>query len=838
MSQKSPMPLSLGFFGGASGIGASCVLVRGVEFGAVVDCGIRQARGETLPDLSGLQDALGSRRPDVFVLTHAHLDHSGALPVLHRTWPEVPIVTTIATAALVRILLLDALKIMDGDRDAELPLYGRDEVASTLAAIRAVRFDEPVTVGAGTIRLLPAGHILGAAAASIEVGGREVLITGDISVADQRTVPGMPAPRRRPDALVVESTYGGRLHASREAEERRLIEQVGETLLGGGHVLIPAFAVGRAQEVLLILRDAMRRGRMPAFPVYADGMVRAVCRAYQDHPAFMHPRLRKQARRDGRRLFFPPDSGFEEITSREHRAAVIAGPPCCVVASSGMLAGGASPLYARAWASEPQSMISITGYQDEEAPGRALSSLADGKSATLGLPGGAVEVRCRVTRYQLSAHADADEITALALKLRPRAICLVHGDREAREALRDRLESAVRARVELPDNGQLISLGGPRSQPRGRWQGPGLGGGAPIDGAGLRRLRDLFLRPESRGRSLTAEELATAWFGEGCADQQARAVAAALEGDQDAFEPDLRHPSRFRPVPAARPRSGPAPVAEVQAAVDRLLPASSGLYKRSAHQQERRLVLRFHFPRVQGVQSQGAIEQLQRETGWQVEVHPAPHQGELGSAAKGLVEGRCHIVKGPSLLLDERRVEFAVSAVPPEAAELSSQLQAMTGWSLGLKRAAGAEVTEVIGVTGDRRELPPQEARPLVLAAFAGVEAALAPVKISYPDGALLLRFVHPGLAERHAERIAPLAALTGREVRVHPHPIPQRLLPLVRARLPEGWMITKNPVWLPQQEVAQVRLWSLPPDEEVAEVVRDVLAATGCRLELVEDGA
>ena len=113
-------------------------------FRAVVDCGIRQARGETLPDLQILQTALGGETPDVVVLTHAHLDHCGALPVLRRAFPKVPIVTTRATAELVRILLHDAVKVMDSDRDDEIPLYSSGEVELTLAALRPTSFDDPV----------------------------------------------------------------------------------------------------------------------------------------------------------------------------------------------------------------------------------------------------------------------------------------------------------------------------------------------------------------------------------------------------------------------------------------------------------------------------------------------------------------------------------------------------------------------------------------------------------------------------------------------------------------------------------------------------------------------
>lgn len=835
------MDLELGFLGGASGIGASCVLVRGEGFAAVVDCGIRQSGGETLPDLAGLQDALGARRPDVFVLTHAHLDHSGALPVLHRTWPEVPIVTTAATAALVRILLLDALKIMDADRDAELPLYGRHEVESTLAAIRPVRFDEPVDVDGGRVRLLPAGHILGAGAALLEIGGRSVLVTGDISMTDQRTVAGMPAPGGHPDALVVESTYGGRLHASRTAEERRLCEQVAGAVLDGGHVLVPAFAVGRAQEVLLALGDAMARGTIPRFPVYADGMVRAVCRAYRDHPGFLHPKLRRRALRAGRALFFGEDTGIEAIGTREHRNQVIAGPPCCVVASSGMLAGGASPLYARAWGGEPDSLISITGYQDEESPGRALLALADGLERRLRLPGGELDVRCRVARYQLSAHADADEISALAQGLRPRAVCLVHGDRGAREALASRLDGVVRTRLVLPEDGDLLPVREPRHRRQPAWEGPGIGADRPLDADGLGRLRDLFGRPERRGRLLTAGDLAAAWFGQGCSDVQVRAALEALDGDQDAFEPDRRHPSRFRPVPARRPRTGPAPLAAVLELVDQLLPRErSGLYRRSAHQEEHRVVLRFSFPAVQGAAAREAMERIERETGWQLQVHEASHQGELVEAALTLLRGHCELVGSPSLKLDEARLELGVSPLPPETDVLTSTFLERTGWTLALAEAAPSSgpAAGAAASSAEGPPLSPQEARAAVLAAFEGVEVDLRPVKVSYPPDGILLRFVHPGMAGRHGDRLESIASATRREVRVHAHPIPQRLAPLVRSLLPEAWTLTREPAWVPQQEAVRIRIWSVPDVTEVARVAEVVWAEIGCRIEVVEDGS
>lgn len=823
--------MSISFLGGASSIGASCVLVELDGLCAVVDCGIRQARGETLPDLSTLQTRLDGRTPDAIVLTHAHLDHSGALPVLHTAFPATPVITSHATAGLLRVLLLDALKIMDTDRDEELPLYARHQVEGLLAALRTVSFDDPVPVGSGTVRLLPAGHILGAGAALLEARHRSVLVSGDLSIADQRTVPGMPVPRVRPDALVVESTYGTRLHASREVEERRLCARVAAAIEAGGHVLIPAFAVGRAQEVLLSLRAAMDHGTIPAFPVLADGMVRAVCRVYRQHPAFLARKLRRRVQR-GRDPF--AGDGLDMIRSAAHRQEVQRGPPCCVVASSGMLAGGASPTYARAWADDPRSLIAITGYQDEEAPGRALLQLADGETRTLRLPGGSVEVACQVERYQLSAHADCDELVGLVRKLEPQLVLPVHGDAAAREALAARLEPVLRGAVRIPETGDTVGLRAPAPRRRSTtWAGPGIGGGRPLDASGLAEVRDLLLRGDERPRQVTAEQIAAVWYGEDPGPEALAGVRAALEGDASAFAPDPRLAFRYRPVTPEPERTGPAPLAELLAEVDRLLPAASGLYKRSAHQEQHRLVLSFAFPDTQGAAAAPILDELRASTGWQLQVHPHPHQARLAEAARAALPGALEICRGPSFHPHGREVRLTVAGT--EAADVEG-FAARTGWRLALQRVERARDTPVVAPAPAATVLGPQEGRTVVEQVFADISPAERPLKIGWPGTALVLHFAHPAMARRHEGRIAALAAETGRTVRIHPHPNHQRLAELAATEIPEGWTTTGAIGYVPQRDALRVKVWSLPPLEQQRTVSAAVEARTGCRLEVVPD--
>jgi uncharacterized protein len=832
--------LRLGFFGGASGIGASCVLVQSGHTRIVVDCGIRQARGESLPDLRGLQDSLGNEPPDAVVLTHAHLDHSGALPVLLRQWPDLRVITTRPTADLVRILLHDAVRVMDTGREEELPLYGTAEVDRTLAALRPVDLDDPVPVSGGaTIRLLQAGHILGASAVAIEANRRLVLLSGDISFTQQRSVPGMPVPRLRPDVLVVESTYGDRLHSSREAEERRLCEQIGRAIQDGGHVLVPAFAVGRAQEVLLTLRDAMKRGRLGRFPVHADGMVRAVCSAYRAHPVHLQQRLRRDLGK-GRDPFFDDELEFAQVRSRAHRDEIIGGPPCCVVASSGMLAGGASPVYARAWAGEEASLIAITGYQDEESPGRALLRLADGKARQLRLPEGPVDVRCRIERYHLSAHADADEIVGLAHRLDPGSLYVVHGDAAAREALGARLDAALRGRVVLPRDGEVMAEARRPRRRAAEWIGPGLGRGKPLDVAGLSEIRDLWRTDDAtgRGRARTAEEIARAWFGESAGPTEAAEVRTLLADDRTVFEPDRALAFRYRPVAQAPIRKGPAPVAEVFEIVDELLPDTvSGLYRRSAHQEERRLVLSFEFPDVQGPRAADAIAAIADRTGWHIEVHPRPHQGRLGEVLRELLPAGTAVSAGPSLMLDHRQVRVGLTPLPANCREIADRYHRLTGWELVLVESEQPSVAARTTAGGTTAELSPQESKAAATALFADLAEYQRPSKMSFPPGGLVLHLVHPGQQNLHRERMVTLADRTGRDVRVHPHPIQQRLVELVRERLPEEWVLTRPPAYVPQLDAVRIRVWSLPSGDQLDEVQRVVERDTGCSIEVVEGG-
>src|SRR5437588_985247 len=508
------------FLGGASGVGASCLAIQLADQWIVVDAGVRVDRkSDPLPDLALLE---GKDVRAIFV-THAHADHIGALPLLHRAFPATPIFTSRGTALLMEVMLADALKIMAkrAVEEMELPLYPEELVAGMLMQVRPMPIEEPFTVPmlpGITIHASRAGHIVGAVSLGFRTASDSIVVSGDISSTPQRTVLGaVPPPIKHCDLLVLESTYGSRLHPNREAEEQRLAQAVAEGLANGGHTLIPCFGLGRGQEILLLLQAAQEQGQIPEFPIYVDGLVRRVCTTYQLLPEFLTPRLQRQIRK-GYLPFSGPNISF--VRDEKERERILAGPPACILSSSGMLTGGPSVWYAARLASDPNASILITGYQDEESPGKRLLDLAEKKENMLVLGGTQVEVRCQVAKYSLSAHADGAELAAYAAAVKPDKVALVHGAPEARAALNGLLTNTD---VVLPVEGMIVEkqekrASRTRSTATNEIVNPvealpqGIGQGVPFDYTHVEQLWRVVTQVPTL-RIVTARELALVWYG-------------------------------------------------------------------------------------------------------------------------------------------------------------------------------------------------------------------------------------------------------------------------------------------------------------------------------------
>lgn len=492
--------IEIKFLGGASSIGASCTLIRAAGATFVVDGGMRYSGSNPLPDLSLLADT----RVDAVLMTHAHTDHSGGLPVLVEACPAAPVFATPPTIDLIGILLRDSLRLMNSpDRESEVPLYTEQQVDHLLHSLAPVKYHQPIQVGEIEIRWLPASHILGAAMILMKTPSGTVLFTGDYSVTAQQTVPALARPDFQADLVISESTYGERLHEDRSAAEERLLGQIGEVISRGGRVLIPAFAVGRAQEVLLILKRAFRNGSLPETPVFVDGMVRAVCDVYRNHEPFVSRSLAHEIRRAPHAFY---TDSIQAVMRPEDRARVLNTTPCIIVASSGMLAGGPSAGYCRELARNARDAILFTGYQDEESPGRALLDLARAEGPReLRIGQATVPVACTFGTYGLSAHADRMQMVSFIEAACPQTVVLVHGDETAKQSLGRSLQ--CRDVVFARDGMTLERAYSPRSRAERRPNMP-----VPTaDDLDIERARHL-LGPATES-PLRAAEVAEAWFG-------------------------------------------------------------------------------------------------------------------------------------------------------------------------------------------------------------------------------------------------------------------------------------------------------------------------------------
>jgi uncharacterized protein len=823
--------MKITFLGGADEVGASGVLIETAGRRVLVDCGIRpspRSQGglgaDQLPDLSQLES--GSGKLDAVLVTHAHTDHSGALELVLERYPDVPVYATAPTLALTRVLHQDSRRIMQSrlDEEGELPLFDDVAVQRLMEAMIPVPFKDRLPVADGlAATFFPAGHIAGAAMIGLESEEGRLLISGDISISPQRTVDGARPPAFHPDAFIVESTYGGRLHANRAVQEQNLVETVARVTAGGGKVLIPAFALGRAQEILLLLAEYQRRGDLPAVPIWADGMVRAICQIY---PSFGEA-LPLAMQERGAQFF---NATIRPVASAEQRNAILWDPgPAVIVASSGMLAGGPSPSYARALASKPEHAILLTGYQDEESPGRRLQELGERGSGSLRLGTDRVEVQCHIATYSLSAHADESQIINLVESLDPDTVFLVHGDAGARASLEKALTARQRS-LRLPRAGQSFDISFEKST---RFLRP--------DPA------DLRARQEERNRQRRARmaEFAGAvgkWIllrGE----EVVSARCLALERDhllvevapglEQAVYPEdvLEVMSTVPPAETDRPQTAPlaAPMEPNQALVlvREAFPPEARLRKSGYRLADHVLTLTFDFPDTARLLHADQITALEARSGWQVEVSPETNHGALNSLVREVLPESWQIVKGPAIHREQKRVAVTVFGEVYEIASLGKAFKEASGWELDITVSSQPAATPVLPVPGG--------ARMEINAAYAFLKSALAGstlYRTSLKDEKIILSFISRQVGERHQERIAKLAAQIGWPLEINPQPDQGAISETVRTLLGKaGLGIVKGPsIYLEKAEVS-VTLAGEVSAQQGAEVAEAFAGETGFQL-------
>ncbi len=449
------MSVSITFLGGASTVTGSKYLVRHGRHTLLVDCGLFQGYKQLrLRNWNPLPVAPG--QIDAVILTHAHLDHSGYLPLLAREGFHGHAWATPGTRELCHILLPDSGHIQEEDaafanrhgfskHAPALPLYTRKDAQASLRLIKTVDFSHPFEpMPDCRATFTHAGHILGAASLLLEIAGRRILFSGDLGRTDDFL---MNPPDRAPvaDTVIVESTYGDRQHP-----EENVLAELGPALqrlcARGGVAVLPVFAVGRAQEILHAITVLKARGEIPAkLPVFLDSPMAI-------HTTHLFEHFQGEHKLQGKELRDLTRCATMIETPEESKALARRHGPMVILAASGMATGGRVLHHLALYAGSHRNMIVLTGYQ---APGTRGATLASGANSVR-IHGKDVSVGAEVVQLQsASAHADAPQLMTWlrTLPAKPDQVYVVHGEISAADALRQRIEHGLGWRALVPEHG-------------------------------------------------------------------------------------------------------------------------------------------------------------------------------------------------------------------------------------------------------------------------------------------------------------------------------------------------------------------------------------------------
>jgi len=456
---------TLTFLGAAGTVTGSQHLLDDGQHRLLMDCGLFQGL-KALRLRNWAPPRVDPRSLRAVLLSHAHIDHSGHLPRLVRTGYDGPVFCTAGTADLLRVMLPDAARLQEEEaafanrhrtskHDPALPLFTTEDAARVLGLVKPVAFDEPFAPAPGVeARFSNTGHILGAGAIQCRIGGRLVVFSGDLG---RYGVPIMRDPDAVPaaDALLVESTYGDRIHPADDSSAR-LAAAVARAAETKGWLLIPAFAVGRSQEILYDLRELEKARRVPSLPIYLDSPMAIQATAIyashrEEHDADL---LRVEA--DGTRAFAPLRLHLCRSVE-DSKALNETGGPGIIIAGSGMATGGRILHHLKRLLPDEATTVLFVGYQAAGTRGRLLR---DGARAVKML-GEVVPVRARIeVSDAYSAHADRGEILRwLRGFTRPPAqTYIVHGEASAAAALREAVAAELGWPATVAADGQRVDL--------------------------------------------------------------------------------------------------------------------------------------------------------------------------------------------------------------------------------------------------------------------------------------------------------------------------------------------------------------------------------------------
>lgn len=423
--------MRLTFYGGAQEVGRAAVLLEEGRKNLMFDCGIKLGEKTEYPLLH--DDEL--RRVHNITISHAHLDHSGYLPHVYSKRARPRIFLTKPTRDLMGVLLSDYYRIHHGERE-QRKLFSSRNVEDVMRDAKIMEYEEPFNADF-KVSFHPAGHIMGSAMTRVhEKGG--VMFSGDICMRKTRVLD--PCERDlSAETLIMETTYGGKgdILPSYKDSYSQMVKIINETLNKGGHVIIPSFAVGRAQEVLLALDDYMRSGALPPTKIFMDGMIDKAMRIYRHNAIYANDDIK-------RRILMSEDDPFKSPNFHHPRSKTredVLKEPSIIVTTSGMLSGGPVLFYLDKLGNDPKNALIFVGYQAEGTTG---SKVINGQRR-LRIKDREVDLRLRIERIRISGHADFNELLQFVRSVKGlKRVFLMHGEKtDLKDVLEKKYEVVV-----------------------------------------------------------------------------------------------------------------------------------------------------------------------------------------------------------------------------------------------------------------------------------------------------------------------------------------------------------------------------------------------------------
>ena len=424
--------ISLLPLGGADEIGANCYYLNINGTGIILDCGMHPKKVglEALPKFDLVKD----NPLDYVLISHAHQDHLNALPFLVKEFPHIKIVSTPQTRAIAELTLHNAISILSRQiKDESFTIYSHDEVDLLIKTIDYKTYGEEFNIkGFKTAADLEikaeffnAGHVLGSSGILITNGDSKIFYTGDINLSSQSLMKAADLPSTKANTLILECTYGATdssMLNTWEDEVDQLVSSLNKILNNGGSVLIPVFSFGKTQEILAVIYNQTRIGKLTAADIYTGGIGNKINRIYD------YNRYAVNTSEDELILHDIPQKNIYEINSTEELFKY----PSVILASSGMMVENTmSYTLAKRWFSQKDSAIFTVGYMDDETPGYIVANSKRGEKVKLSESDKEIEVKCEIKNFKFSAHSKREELLEIVNRMNPDNVVLVHGNREA-----------------------------------------------------------------------------------------------------------------------------------------------------------------------------------------------------------------------------------------------------------------------------------------------------------------------------------------------------------------------------------------------------------------------